>query len=252
MKCKNCNGQYKTRELKCPYCGTENLIGRLWLIERNEIEQQYEDAKEEIKRKTIPYVIDRVLNRILIIFALVFVLVNILIILINVGYYAMVELDLHINEEKYVQQMEVYFDEKNYAELYVYMEKKNLFNEDNYVYAQAALIYNEFQNFLISKQEIIQMLEEEDFEEKQDYEYRIESILKDANDLFIVRKGIYSDKVSENEELYEICTQDAIAFLVGSLELTEEEVQLVMEEDFSFNGNKENLVEAIIERKVKK
>lgn len=250
MKCKNCNGQYKTRELKCPYCGTENLIGRLWLIERNEIEQQYEDAKKEIKRKTIPYVIDRVLNRILIIFALVFVLTNILIILINVGYFAVVEIDLNINKENHMQQMEAYFDEENYAELYVYMEKKNLFNEDNYVYAQAALLYKQYQDFLVSKQEVIQMLEKEVYSKKEDYEYRIESILRDANDLYIIRSGLYKDKVSENKELYEMCRQDATAFLIGTLELTEEEVQLVMEEDFSFNGNKEELVEIVIERKV--
>ena len=252
MKCKNCNGQYKTRELKCPYCGTENLIGRLWLIERNEIEQQYEDAKEEIKRKTVPYVMDRVLNRILIVFSLVFVLVNILIILINVGYFAVMELNLNINKEKHVQQMEAYFGDENYTDLYLYMKKNNLFQEDHYVYAQAAMLHSSFQKFLISKQEMIQMLEEKEYDENDYWEYDIESILKEANDLFLLKNCFHRQKISENEELYEICTQDAIAFLMGSLELTEEEVQLVMEEDFSFNGKKEELAETIIERKVKR
>lgn len=250
MKCKNCNGQYKTRELKCPYCGTENLIGRLWLIERNDIEKQYEDAKEEIKRKTIPYVMDRVINRILIVFLFLFVFVNISIILVIASYSAIVSLDLKINEKKYINQMEAYLDDENYTDLYVYMEEKNLFKEEYYVYAQAALLHNKYQKFLISKQEVLQMLEEQDLEKKDDYEYEIDSILRDANNLFLLKVGIYTDKVSENKELYEICEQDAIAFLIGTLGLTEEEVELVMDEDFSLSESKDDLVEAIIERKV--
>lgn len=35
MKCKNCGANYKTRELKCPYCNTENFIGKIWQAERS-------------------------------------------------------------------------------------------------------------------------------------------------------------------------------------------------------------------------
>ena len=41
MKCKNCGAQYKTRELKCPYCNTENIIGKIWQSERSQAEMEY-------------------------------------------------------------------------------------------------------------------------------------------------------------------------------------------------------------------
>ena len=42
MKCKSCAGNYKTKELICPYCGRANLLGKLWFAEKSEAEQEYE------------------------------------------------------------------------------------------------------------------------------------------------------------------------------------------------------------------
>ena len=36
MKCKSCAGNYKTKELICPYCGRANLLGKLWFAEKSE------------------------------------------------------------------------------------------------------------------------------------------------------------------------------------------------------------------------
>ena len=74
MKCKNCAANYKTRELKCPYCGTENLLGRIWQVERTQAELDYANEKKEVKKKIFsPYTADRILNRCLVVIACLYI-----------------------------------------------------------------------------------------------------------------------------------------------------------------------------------
>ena len=63
MKCKSCAGNYKTKELICPYCGRANLLGKLWFAEKSEAEQEYERARAEYEKRVTPYVVNRFLNR---------------------------------------------------------------------------------------------------------------------------------------------------------------------------------------------
>ena len=64
MKCKNCGAQYKTREVKCPYCNTENLIGKIWQTERTQAELDYEAEKKKLgKILRSSYMEDRLLTR---------------------------------------------------------------------------------------------------------------------------------------------------------------------------------------------
>ena len=64
MKCKNCGAQYKTRELKCPYCNTENLIGKIWQTERSQAEMAYEEEKKKVGKVLFsPFMVDRLLSR---------------------------------------------------------------------------------------------------------------------------------------------------------------------------------------------
>lgn len=63
MKCNSCGANYKTRELKCPYCGKANALGRLWKIKRTEAEEEYERARKEAGRKISVYSVDRILSR---------------------------------------------------------------------------------------------------------------------------------------------------------------------------------------------
>lgn len=46
MKCKNCGAHYQTEELKCPYCGTENMTGQEW-------KEELEEAQEALDRENI-------------------------------------------------------------------------------------------------------------------------------------------------------------------------------------------------------
>ena len=54
MKCKSCAGNYKTKELICPYCGRANLLGKLWFAEKSEAEKEYEKAQADYKERVTP------------------------------------------------------------------------------------------------------------------------------------------------------------------------------------------------------
>ena len=76
MKCKNCGANYMLRELKCPYCGTENAIGRIWHAQRTEAELEYEKKRIAEGRKISPYVTTRALSRIIILQILVLIILS--------------------------------------------------------------------------------------------------------------------------------------------------------------------------------
>ena len=62
MTCKNCGGNYRTRELICPYCRTENVLGHLWLAKRKEAEEEYNRTAHTLREKLLsPYVFHRII-----------------------------------------------------------------------------------------------------------------------------------------------------------------------------------------------
>ena len=101
MKCKNCGGQYKTKELMCPYCHTENLLGKIWMVQRSEAEEAYEREKRELGKTMLsPYMINRYLNRALVVSILLFTSIFVGMILIALGYSGIRELRLFINKDE--------------------------------------------------------------------------------------------------------------------------------------------------------
>lgn len=67
MQCSNCGSHYRMRDLACPYCGTENALGRLWQKQRTEAELSYEKARVAAGKKWSPYIYDRVVSRVMVV-----------------------------------------------------------------------------------------------------------------------------------------------------------------------------------------
>lgn len=246
MKCKNCGANYKTRELKCPYCGTENIIGRIWLIERTEARQEYEDARESVKRGSRRYVLDKILNRILLVSVGLFFLCMILSLAVSGGYdmYRRIYRSAHTKEME--QAMEEYYLAEEYRKLYDYMSKYDLFEPEHYTYAQAALMGFDYDYY---KTEALCFFSQSE-EEKQEYDYYLRYAILYSHDVWHMDSGIYSELDPKNVEMHETYKKDIMAFWKGMLGMTEEEIEFLTEEgEDLFAGDLDELAAAIIERR---
>ena len=63
MKCKACGAHYRSRELRCPYCGAENPKGKQWKAQRDSAEQQYRELEQTEGSSLRLQAANRVLNR---------------------------------------------------------------------------------------------------------------------------------------------------------------------------------------------
>lgn len=246
MKCKNCGANYKTWELKCPYCGTENVIGKIWLIERTTVRQEYEDVREGVKRSSKRYVFDKILNRILLISIGLFLGCVVLAIAAPGGYNLYRSIYRSVHTEEMEQVMEEYYLAGEYCKLYDYMSQYDLFGQNYFTYAQAALMsfsYNQY------KTEALCFLSQSE-EEKEKYDYYLRYAIMYSHDVWQMDSGIYSELDPKNVELHEAYKNDILAFWTGMLGLTEEEIRFLTEkEGYLFVQDLDELSAAIIERR---
>lgn len=246
MKCKNCGANYRTRELKCPYCGTENMIGKIWLIERDTVDQQYEEAQKTVGKGNMRYVANKVMNRIILVSTVLFFLCILLVILAAMGYSSYKKLYKNINKEKIESRMEEYYQNGEYGELYDYMTKYDLYSLENYIYSQAAFVGVDYEYY---KTDMLSFLSTPD-EDKASREYLFSNAFKFSIRTYTLDAGLYSEEVPENQELYDSCRLEIMSFWKGMLGMTDEEVDMILDEDFDFYGHEmDTLTAALMERR---
>ena len=237
MICKNCGANYKLRELRCPYCGTENGLGRIWLMRRNETIKRFEAEKREAKQRFVPYVVSKLVNRLILLFAICcIVMVGVLI------HAAVRKYGGSASADAKKKAMALYEDDEFY-ELHEYMSDNNLYGKvPDYVTQAAALAYdyNEFLTFrMIYVPENPGDWEEDD----------IKFILGKTMNLYTHNEGIYDAEFEENQELYEVYRKRLRAFWMGTLRCSEEEVEFLADEDSQYEPEEmKNLCSEILER----
>ena len=246
MKCKNCGGNYKTKELKCPYCGTENLIGKIWLIERESVDQEYEQVKKSGGVRNIRYVLDKVMNRIILISTILLILIYVVGMALSAVSDLYDKFYLKINRNKIEQTMEDYYNNWQFAELYDYMGKHDLFGQGYYKYAQASFIQFDYDMY---KNDFLMYLSLPD-EEKEDRQFLLENAVKASVRAYNIDAGLYSDETGENLEVYERFRSEMIAFWKGMLGMTQEEIDKILSKDFSFyNDEYTKFIDEIAKRR---
>lgn len=245
MKCKSCGANYKTRELRCPYCHTENMVGKLWMVERSEAELQYEQRRKELGKKASPYVIDRIFTRLIVIAVAVFILLCCVTIFGIVIYYKAWDIKRDWNIDKIEKQMEEYYENGEYDRLYAYMSEYELIGEEYYEYSQAVLLSYSYNEYLGHKYAYLEMTEEEKWED----DYHLEYALKESVDAYNMDSVAYAEIDERNEELYETYQQEIMSFWKTVLQLTDEEIEKITDKDnYMTSEEKDALIQDIKER----
>ena len=246
MKCKNCGADYRTRELKCPYCGTENIIGKIWLIERQEADRELEQADHSGKMQIRLYVADKVMNRILLISITLFLLMAAVVIIcskVETGYKSWYK-KAHVEELE--QKMKELYDEQAFHELYQFMDENDLFSEEYYTYSQACFLSFDMECFRVDMLMFLSLSEED----QNKWKYLLENALKFSKSAYCVFEGRYSNEIPENQWLYRQYRTEISAFWKGMLGMTEEEIHQILDENFTFYGpEKDRLMETLMERR---
>lgn len=226
MKCKNCGGQYKTRELRCPYCETENLLGKLWSVQRSEAELSYERERKAMGKFLIsPYMLNRIMNRCLVTLVVLFVAYWVGAFLFFWISEQVEELSFKWNRDKIEAQMEEYYVAGEYDRLDAYMYEKDVDCTQYYAYTQATLLHNDYSRYMEYRLFYASLSEEEKAKDT----YYLDYALDYSARVYTLDCGIYSELDERNRELYETYQKEIMAYWVGEVELSQEEIDYMKE-----------------------
>ena len=219
MKCKNCGADYRTVQMKCPYCGTETRLGRIWFMERSKAEKAYDEARLQRKQKYSPFILNRWLNRGILIATAALVLCFIILF----GSFFLAEFIPARRYKAHQQEIEAQLNEAldagDYRTVREIMQEYDLYGSDHYIASQAAFMQYDLQNYLASKYTVIEEIDRDGTTT----ELHISIALMYARRFQTFSMGNYSLLSERNEPFYNAGSADIRAFLVGYLGMTEEE-----------------------------
>ncbi|MBE5926321.1 MAG: hypothetical protein E7270_05095 [Lachnospiraceae bacterium] len=246
MKCIHCGANYKTMELECPYCHAPNPKGREWLKERNKAENKYKRERINVINKGTPYIVSRIIMYI----AITMVTFSVISFLAVVAFFIREEFKSvgYVSRSEALEQMEKYYNNGEYLELYFYMSEKDLFDEEYYVYSQAALLTNKYHLYQSKKMSMLKEIEDG----VMDDDYYVSYTLSESIEIYKVDVGVYDEEVSENQAIYDMYREEIMSFWVGTLGLTEEEIEWISDkENYLYFTDEQELTAKIIERGIK-
>lgn len=245
MKCVNCGADFQSADLKCPYCGAQNVIGEEWKKERSWHEKRYQQILAELKSNGFEYVANRILNKALVILGIIFVLLSFICVLPSVIEDLSLQVNKVIHKTAIEKEMKAYHETGQWDKLLKIVDEYDMYGAENYVYTQAAIMQNEYQNYLMKKMTFLDMSEEE----KQRDSYYLNYAIRYSYKVYWVDCGIYSELDSQNIKKHELFSEEIVSFWKVTLGMTEEELQYFMENEHIKNKEFDDLVLKIKERK---
>ena len=222
MICKKCGYDYPAKELKCPYCGEPNPLGEKWRNEENLARKEALLAKAKIIHSMPLYVADKVMNVILLVVVAV-TAITILVLAIGVGLE-----DIHITCQRNrasVQEAEELLAAEDYTGLYDYLHSYEVYGQEEFEkYTERVRLYDDDQAFM---RDLFRIQEVLDWPAGQQMHPNwVKYVLLDGKDILEMEtdfsyRGL---EYEENKEYYDDMKQDVAAALLGTLEMTEEEL----------------------------
>lgn len=246
MICKKCGYDYPAKELKCPYCGEPNPLGEKWRNEENLTRKETLLAKAKIIHSMPLYVADKVMNVILLVVVAV-TAITILVLAIGVGLE-----DIHITCQRNrasVQEAEELLAAEDYTGLYDYLHSYEVYGQEEFEkYTERVRLYDDDQAFM---RDLFRIQEVLDWPAGQQMRSNwVKYVLLDGKDILEMETDFSyrGMEYEENKEYYDDMKQDVAAALLGTLEMTEEELAdlMGMERD---SEEMDELIRRIFERK---
>jgi hypothetical protein len=205
--------------MKCPYCGTETKLGRLWFTERSEAQKAYDEATKQKKQKYSPFIVNRWLNRGILIAAAVLLLSFFIGINLSTSDSPMAALRYRMNAEKIDAELAESFESGDYRRVRELMKEYDLYGGDRYSYSQVSFLYYDFREFNVEKYSVIEDIEKTGTVS----EIQLSIALTYGRRVVTASLGNYSLISEKNTAYYETCCRDVEAFMVGYLGMTDEE-----------------------------
>ena len=246
MKCKSCGANYKTRELMCPYCHTENIIGKLWKAERTEAEREYERNLKETDKKISPYVVDRVLTRAIVVTVGIYILIFLGAFIVAFAHDKYIDIRNELKEDEILATMESYHHTEQYSQLHKYMSDMDVMGEKYYGYTQAALMQYDYEQYLAHRCIFLDMSTEEKLED----DYHLEYAIRYSVDVYKLNCGMYYEIDPMNEELWSDRQMEMKAFWIGSLGLSEEDIAFITGRHSSLYGDEFDAIVARVRERL--
>ena len=220
-------------DLACPYCGTENRLGQIWLAQRDEAEQAYERKREEENRKWSPYVYNRVISRVLLVELGLLLAVLLGSLLFFLGRHLWNDLTFVANREAVWQQLDSWYQEGDYRRMgsYLYQYEEDLESEDEEryrLYEQAQEMQYELDEFQVARMGFMQM----STQEKQEDSYRLHYLLFRCGRMLDGERVVYEEVNPSNTSFAQELREEATACLLKDMKLTQEEFQLMAETEY--------------------
>lgn len=246
MICKKCGYDYPAKELKCPYCGEVNPLGEKWKSEENLARKETLLTKARVIHSMPLYVADKVMNVILLVITAVTAL-TFLVLAIVFGLEG-----IHItrqHNQASVQEAEELLVAEDYTGLYDYLKSHQVYGQEGFKkYTERVRLYDDYHAFLRDLFQIQQVLDWPTGQQM--HPNWVKYVLLDGKDILEMEtdfsyRGL---EYEENKEYYDDMKQDVSAALLGTLEMTEEELAdlMGMERD---SEEMDELIRRIFERK---
>lgn len=236
MECKNCGASYRLKALRCPYCETENLLGRMLVLKRTETIKRYEEEQKLAKKKYIPYATSKLVNTLILVFALLTAAA----LVYSTGMLMPRDEDGRIID-KHAEKL---FDAGRYYELYEYLDGRDLFGRVSDRLTQAALMAYDLEEFITHRMEYIK-----DGAAGEDAGLTALT-MHEAMSIYQHHIGMYTEYYEANEPQYEEYNRRIMAFWKGTMMCDDDDIAFLTDEESWWHSRElEELCEKLNERR---
>lgn len=248
MQCKSCGAHYRIADLSCPYCGTENAFGKLWINNRTEAELSYERERIAAGKRWSPYVYNRVVSRIIAVLLILYFFFFLAAGLI-VGSRSVWK---RLREPRLLSdlysELAYLYDEQKYGELNKMLDENSdlldHYDSEIRIYEQAVHIYSSYQRYLYLKMSFFCLSEEE----KAADDYYLPYTLYYAYQTYTYDHLFNSEIEDENMELLRNYQDEIHACLIGLFHITEDEFTEYMTKDYLYSDEREAFAQKVRSR----
>ena len=245
MQCKYCGAHYRTAELCCPYCGNENIIGKLWMHQRTDAEIAYENERIASGKRWSSYIYDRAVSRVLLVEVLFLIFIIITVIVFNLfrTYFPRLTRPGAMNDLP--QQMEELYQEGRIGELEeIFRDYEDVMDMSDPVlkkYRQATLINSDYDRYLNDKLSFFLLSDEE----KKEDEFFLHYCLYYGYKTYTAQLGVYSDIDPENIKMLNTYKEEIHACFIGLFKLPEDDFNWIMEQDYIYTEDWDRIEEIV-------